>query len=82
MRNGLSGYRVYTVESGPARGKQVVEHYGHIDGFGAGDVGEWFVGKVVIAAVTIPEKGWPNSCAGMTFDGRVSALVETTMPCD
>jgi hypothetical protein len=82
MRNGLSGYRVYVVDSGAARGKRVIERYSEVDGFGAGDLGERFVGRVVLAPVTIPEHGWPNSCAGIAFDGRISDIVEAGMACN
>lgn len=80
IRNGISGYRVYVIDAGPARGKRVVERYGEAN-LGASE-GEWFSARVELAPVTIPKDHWPNTCAGAVFDGRVTELVPAAAPVD
>jgi hypothetical protein len=65
-RNGISGFVVYEVASGPRCGAQVIRRYGNADLGGLGPE-EWAVAEVTLAPTT-PNTGWPNACT-LGFDG-------------
>ncbi|MDX2086402.1 MAG: hypothetical protein SFX73_01075 [Kofleriaceae bacterium] len=89
MRSGYSGFDVYEVRTGPARGKLVTAHFGDSNNVSIG--ANWSIGRVEIHPRSPNETGWPNRCGGnsdgwvgdqQAYDDEASATRALAHYCD